>query len=266
MANYKVIQDIEAEDRLVGPLTMRQLFYALAAAGIIFVGWLVSDENSRYLIIPFVILSLPLLFLALPLGRDQSNDVWLLAQLNFLWRPRKRLWIQEDGSHQSPIIKKKEDEGDQMRRTDGRTTEDVEAEVRNLTRILDSRGHYIDDKTESPMPSPISDSSDILDEEHEKKHRKLGHNFHKLLHLHRENRKKSVRHAMRRTLRSQSHNLYTSGQKIPAAEDQSLRASPPSHLSARISEVIKSEDLKISTLESMVKTIKSKRRLQKNST
>ena len=28
MATYKVIQDIEAEDKLIGPLTLRQFIYA----------------------------------------------------------------------------------------------------------------------------------------------------------------------------------------------------------------------------------------------
>jgi len=32
MATYKVIQDIEAEDKLVGPLTLRQFIYAAIAA------------------------------------------------------------------------------------------------------------------------------------------------------------------------------------------------------------------------------------------
>ena len=33
MATYKVIQDIEAEDKLLGPLTLRQFIYA-AVAGV----------------------------------------------------------------------------------------------------------------------------------------------------------------------------------------------------------------------------------------
>ncbi|MGH7158305.1 MAG: PrgI family mobile element protein [Candidatus Saccharimonadales bacterium] len=32
MATYKVIQDIEAEDKILGPLTLRQFIYAGVAA------------------------------------------------------------------------------------------------------------------------------------------------------------------------------------------------------------------------------------------
>ena len=32
MSTYKVLQDIEAEDKLIGPLTLRQFIYALVAA------------------------------------------------------------------------------------------------------------------------------------------------------------------------------------------------------------------------------------------
>ena len=46
MAAYRVLQDIEAEDKLVGPMTARQLLYA-GVAKCLFVCWLFGRRQSR---------------------------------------------------------------------------------------------------------------------------------------------------------------------------------------------------------------------------
>ena len=40
MAQYKVPQDVEAEDKLLGPFTFRQFIYLMIAGGLIAVGFL----------------------------------------------------------------------------------------------------------------------------------------------------------------------------------------------------------------------------------
>ena len=104
MANYKVLQDIEAEDKLLGPLTGRQFFYGVFSGLWIFLGYLVAGRTSWWVLVIFIIPVLPMVFMAIPLGRDQPNDIWLMAKINYHLRPRVRVW-QQSGSAPKVIIK-----------------------------------------------------------------------------------------------------------------------------------------------------------------
>lgn len=93
MGTYKVIQDIESEDKLLGPFSMRQFIYMI----IVIVCSLLAFKLGTvkwFLAIPF----LPFIgffgLLAAPFGHDQSSEVWLLAKIRFMFKPRKRIWNQ----------------------------------------------------------------------------------------------------------------------------------------------------------------------------
>jgi hypothetical protein len=93
MGTYKVIQDIESEDKLLGPFSMRQFIYVI----IVIVCSLLAFKLGTvkwFLAIPF----LPFIgffgLLAAPFGHDQSSEVWLLAKIRFMFKPRKRIWNQ----------------------------------------------------------------------------------------------------------------------------------------------------------------------------
>jgi hypothetical protein len=94
MANYKVIQDIEADDKLVGPFGIRQFIYLLIVAVLAYVGFRAS-ELAWFLALPF----LPFMFffglLALPFGGSQPTEVWLLAKFRFFLKPKKHIWSQD---------------------------------------------------------------------------------------------------------------------------------------------------------------------------
>lgn len=95
MATYKVPQDVEAEDKLIGPFSFRQFIYLIIAVVGIALGWGLSQ-----LFIPLAIIPLPIVLffgaLALPLRKDQPMEVYLAAVVSFYLKPRKRLW-QPDG-------------------------------------------------------------------------------------------------------------------------------------------------------------------------
>ncbi len=91
MAVYKVPQDVEAEDKLLGPFSFRQFIYLVVAVlggglayflGTIFIG---------LVIIPLPI-SIIFLVLALPLKKDQPMEVYAAAILSFYLKPRRKLW------------------------------------------------------------------------------------------------------------------------------------------------------------------------------
>ena len=136
MAAYKVLQDIEAEDKLVGPMTAKQLLYAGVASAFLFVGYLVGDRTTWWVMLAFLIPALPFIYLAAPLGQDQPNDIWLLSRLNYLFRARKRTWQQAAHVKRRVVIKAKPAAVITSRRqADGA----VDSHLRALAGTLDTR-------------------------------------------------------------------------------------------------------------------------------
>ena len=74
MATYKVIQDIEAEDKLVGPLTLRQFIYASVGAVCLYLSFLVLTKHAGFLAIFFLPVALvAILFLCFSLETKSTN-------------------------------------------------------------------------------------------------------------------------------------------------------------------------------------------------
>ena len=94
MATYKVLQDIEAEDTLIGPLTLRQCLYAAIGVTASYLGFMVIARHMAYLLIfllPFMAFGF---FFAFPWSKQQTTEVWALAKVRFYFKPRKRIWNQ----------------------------------------------------------------------------------------------------------------------------------------------------------------------------
>lgn len=145
MATYKVLQDIEAEDKLLGPLTLKQFIFAIITVGIGFIEFkLVTASALSVARWPFVIALLPPLlvfgFLAAPISRDQPNDVWLLARLRFLLKPHKRIWNQDGLSQLVTITAPRKVE---QIFTNGLNQSEVKSRLQALANTLDSRGWAI---------------------------------------------------------------------------------------------------------------------------
>jgi hypothetical protein len=91
MAVYKVAQDVEADDKLLGPFTFRQFIYLIIVAMAGFLAYGLSK-----LLLPLAIIPLPVILffgaLALPLRKDQPMETYLAAMISFYLKPRRRLW------------------------------------------------------------------------------------------------------------------------------------------------------------------------------
>lgn len=142
MATYKVLQDIESEDKLFGPFTLKQFIFAAITIIIGFVGFRIMAMGVPIFVkIPAVLVLLPFFavfgFLAAPLGRDQPNDIWLLARLRFLFKPRNRIWSQEGVSQLVTITAPKKVETVVV---NSYSQTEVESRLTALANTLDSRG------------------------------------------------------------------------------------------------------------------------------
>lgn len=136
MATYKVLQDIEAEDKLLGPLTLKQFIFAIITIVLIFVAFVLAKTN--------VLLSIPWIppiaffgFMASPIGRDQPNDIWLAARIRFLIKPRRRLWDQSGMTELVTITAPKKV---QRQLVDNMNTTEVRSRLGALANTMDSRG------------------------------------------------------------------------------------------------------------------------------
>lgn len=91
MAVYKVPQDVEADDKLIGPFSFRQFVYLIIVALAIAGAWALGQ-----LFLPLMAIPLPIIILfgalALPLRKDQPMEIYMAAIVSFYLKPRKRLW------------------------------------------------------------------------------------------------------------------------------------------------------------------------------
>ncbi len=139
MAQYKVPQDVEAEDKLLGPLTFRQFIYLLIAFALCGLAFLFFQIFPVLVIIPvpFIIF---LMVLALPLKKDQPMETYLAAVISYYTKPHKRVW--EPGEPESTIVitaPKKVEE----RRTKDLNGEEASRRLSFLADIVDTEGYAI---------------------------------------------------------------------------------------------------------------------------
>ena len=139
MAQYKVPQDVEAEDKLLGPFTFRQFIYlliAFALGGIAFVLFQIFPVLV-IIPIPFIVF---LFVLALPLKKDQPMETYLAAVISYYTKPHKRIW--EPGEAESTIVitaPKKQEEN----RTKDISQEEASHRLSFLANIVDTEGYAI---------------------------------------------------------------------------------------------------------------------------
>lgn len=132
---FKVPQKIDMEDKVIGPLTMRQFVY-LMVGGMIFYAT-IKTENFSYIIIigtPCILLALCLAFIKI---QDQPFSKFLLSLVFFIIKPRFRIWEkdwQKEGAG-TPIVQK-------VKKEEDKTSHKVvkKEELRKLSIVLDTKG------------------------------------------------------------------------------------------------------------------------------
>lgn len=187
MATYKVLQDIEAEDKFIGPLTLKQFIFGMVAAASAYLSVFTLTRGIWFVTVVFAPIIAITGFLAWPWGRDQPTEVWLLAKLRFMIKPRRRIWDQ-DGIQELVTITAPRREARQF--TNNLSVGEVKSRLRALADTIDSRGWAVKnvdinlyaqpsilasqdtdrliDPSSLPSNVPVSDvtaSEDIMDEQ-----------------------------------------------------------------------------------------------------
>lgn len=136
MAVYKVPQDVEAEDHLIGPFGFRQFIYLIIAAAAGFVAFLLAKISIVLMILPAPVI-LFFFIIALPLRKDQPTEVYLAAVLQYKLKSKIRMW-QPDGIESTVEItapKKVE-----IQRTKDITEDEALDRLGHLAQIMDTHG------------------------------------------------------------------------------------------------------------------------------
>ena len=152
MAQYKVPQDVEADDKLIGPFNFRQFIYLLVVAALIALAWALAQIFPLLAIFP-VPPALFLLALALPLRKDQPMETYLAALIKFYTTPNKRFW--NPGQRESTITITAPKVVEQVL-TKNLSEEEAGRRLSFLANIVDTEGYSIKgDLSAAPSSSPI---------------------------------------------------------------------------------------------------------------
>lgn len=140
MATYKVIQDIEAEDKLLGPLTLKQFIFAGISVAFGFVAYMIASKTTVYASIPFLPFIIIPAILAFPFNKDQPTDMWLAYRIRFFIKPRKRIW---DQSGLKDLVNITVPKKEKHIYSDGLSERQVRSRLKALADTEDSRGWVV---------------------------------------------------------------------------------------------------------------------------
>ena len=166
MSVYKVPQDVEAEDKLLGPFSFRQFVFLIIAIIRIAIAYGLST-----ILLPLAIIPVPIILffgaLALPLKKDQPMEVYLAAVISFMLKPKKRLWQPDGIERLVEVIAPKVEEKNYGNNYD---QAEVQRRLSYLANLVDSQGWSIRG-VNNPNSSMRADlfnegqaANDILDE------------------------------------------------------------------------------------------------------
>ena len=158
MAQYKVPQDVEAEDKLLGPFTFRQFIYLLIAAAGVAGAWGLFQLFPLLALIP-----LPFVFffgiLALPVRKDQPMETYLAAVISFYLKPNRRVWTAGQRESTIKIIAPKKAE---KSRTRNITEDEASHRLSFLASIVDTEGYAI--RGDSSMKDEYAAEADTIED------------------------------------------------------------------------------------------------------
>ena len=139
MAQYKVPQDVEADDKLLGPFSFRQFVYILIAGVLIAIAIALFQLFPLLAILP-ILPAFFFLILALPLKKDQPMETYLAAIVSYYLKPHKRVWTpgQKESTIQITAPKIVEES-----RTRDITGEEATHRLSFLANIVDTEGQAI---------------------------------------------------------------------------------------------------------------------------
>jgi hypothetical protein len=140
MAQFKVPQNVQRADTIIGPLTMVQLIVAVVGGGLAY-GIYLSLQSPVNIVVSVVIAAITAAF-ALIHVHDLSFGKYLSVMALYLLKPRLRVW--EKGSGEIPLAEKVIQEKVVVQKKVARPTSEIPTvkfqDLHQLTNVLDNAG------------------------------------------------------------------------------------------------------------------------------
>ena len=99
---FQVPQFIDIEDKIIGPLTLKQFFYIAGAGAILFIAFFMVQLWL------WIVIAVPIVGLAVALAFVKYNGrpmiIMLGAMFQYIWKPKLYLWTREEKQVQAPKI------------------------------------------------------------------------------------------------------------------------------------------------------------------
>jgi len=167
---YKVPQNIDLEDKVIGPLTLKQFIYLLVAGMLDYMIYSTFTHWSGWLLI-FLITAVALAFAFFKI-QEQDFGYFLSAFISFVFSPKIFVWTKHSKSQEGlPKITKEEEKDED----DDKLTKDpkkVRSRLQVLAEIVDTHGWkhrntgkrvVSEDEPEGRVQSPQEKKEDIED-------------------------------------------------------------------------------------------------------
>ena len=158
MADHPVPQDVEADDKLIGPFGFRQFVYLMIVGGLILLAvalWQIFPLLS-IIPIPFAIF---LLLMALPLKKDQPMETYMAALFHFYFRSHNRWWA--PGQRETTIlITAPKQEEEPFRSV---SQEEASNRLSFLANVIDSEGEVVNNNMNSAFLADAANTQDMFD-------------------------------------------------------------------------------------------------------
>ncbi|MEI6228499.1 MAG: PrgI family protein [Candidatus Saccharibacteria bacterium] len=153
MATYKVPQDVEADDKLIGPFSFRQFIYLIVVALSGALSW-----GLAQLFIGLAVIPLPVIIffgaLALPLRKDQPMEIYMAAIASFYIKPRMRKW---DPDGIESLVEVSAPKVVEKKRTKDISQSEAQERFGYLANLVDSQGWAIRGVNMIPPNSTMND-------------------------------------------------------------------------------------------------------------
>lgn len=159
MAVHKVPQDVEADDKFLGPLSFKQFIFFGGALICGYLTFIMLNRGLWPVAILFFVPGFVSAVFAFPWSRDQPTDVWLAARIRFYLVPHRRIWNQ-DGMKDlvtvtAPLRQK-------AVYSDGLSQTEVRSRFGALASMVDSRGWAVKGGTATNSFTATTEDSDRL--------------------------------------------------------------------------------------------------------
>lgn len=137
MGQFKVPQNVETEDKILGPFSIKQFVYLIIAIMWGFLMWRIFG----FVLPVAIILILPVsgIFVALAVGKreEQSFENFFVAFIRFMMLPRKRVWMKDTDKDIVKTAPKPPPKPQEAKPPD---PNEVRGQLHKLASIIDSRG------------------------------------------------------------------------------------------------------------------------------